>query len=244
MSARVTTVIFDMFETLVPNDPEQWVEVFQRIIRDQRLNVTDKALWSTWKKHEVAFRELRLNLQDFSKNPPFKPYTEAWSESFDLAFRDLHLRGDTASAVEACLEALRSRVPYPETHEALATLRRRYRLGLVSNADDNYLDGVIARNKFKFEVVLSSEAAKTYKPDPRLFLQAMKLMGVSLAECVYVGDRQFEDVLGARLTGTRCVWINRLDAPLKPDLPLPDATITRLTDLPHAIEAMERAPAV
>lgn len=244
MSPRVTTVIFDMFGTLVPNETEQWLEVFEGIARDQRLGVAAPALWAAWKKHEVGFREARLNLQDFSRSPPFKSYTDAWSESFALAFHGLGLRGDIPRAVDACLASLGSRDPYPDTQQALEALRGRFRVGLLSNADDNYLKPVIARNRFSFEAVLSSEASGTYKPDPRLFSETAALLRTDPSACVYVGDRQFEDVLGARLAGMRCVWINRIDASLMPDLPTPDSTVSLLTALPGAIAALERAPAV
>ena len=55
-------------------------------------------------------------------------------------------------------------------------------------------------------------------------------------ECLYVGDRQLEDVKGAGSVGMGTVWINRHGEPLDPDLPSPDYQVSSLLELAELLE--------
>jgi putative hydrolase of the HAD superfamily len=83
--------------------------------------------------------------------------------------------------------------------------------------------------------VYTSEIPWT-KPHPEAFKAAMAAVGVTEAgQCVFVGDRPFDDVHGARGAGMRTVLIPHSDVPTFADA-APDAIIERLADLPAVIE--------
>ena len=121
--------------------------------------------------------------------------------------------------------------PLPETREALEAVSQKYRVVVLSNADDWLLDPVLERLDFPFAATMSSEGGRTYKPNPELFHTLLKQLDVASEEAVYVGDRQLEDVKGARLAGLGTVWINRTGTNADPNLPAPDHCITSLLDL-------------
>ena len=54
--ANITSVIFDMYETLAHNSPALWVETFQRICGSQELAVEHEELYRCWKSYEMNFR--------------------------------------------------------------------------------------------------------------------------------------------------------------------------------------------
>jgi putative hydrolase of the HAD superfamily len=101
----------------------------------------------------------------------------------------------------------------------LDSLRTRgLRLGIVSNAfDPGWLlrrdleeMGVVERLDV---IVFSSEVGKR-KPDPSIFRAALKPLGVSPEETLFVGDRLYEDVRGAGelgMTTVQALWF-RADA--------------------------------
>jgi putative hydrolase of the HAD superfamily len=121
---------------------------------------------------------------------------------------------------------------HPDALPALEKLQGEYRIGVLSNADDRFLDPVVQRLGVPFEAVLSSEAARCYKPHPQLFRQMLGQMDLDPQETVYVGDRQYEDVQGAGEAGMITVWINRdRDFP-DPSLPIPDHCIGSLLEIP------------
>ena len=47
------------------------------------------------------------------------------------------------------------------------------------------------------------------KPDPRVFLEACRLLGTDPAQTLYVGDELDTDGLGAVAAGLRWVWLDR-----------------------------------
>ena len=95
--------------------------------------------------------------------------------------------------------------PYPEVPELLGRLRRRHRLGLVS---DGYLE--VQKRKLEalglarfFDAVVFSDSLgrDAWKPDPRPFEAVLKGLRVEASEAVYVGDNPAKDIRGARGLG-------------------------------------------
>jgi len=84
--------------------------------------------------------------------------------------------------------------------------------------------------------VFSSEIAWA-KPHPEAFRAAMAAVGVDdPASCVFVGDRPYDDVHGAKSAGMRAVLIPNSDVPPF-DGAVPDAVISRLAELPAHLDA-------
>lgn len=86
--------------------------------------------------------------------------------------------------------------------------------------------------------VYSSEIAWT-KPAPQAFHAAMHAVGVTdPAACVFVGDRLFDDIFGARNAGMRAVHLPHSDIPpsqVGHTLGEPDAVVQRLSEIPDVI---------
>jgi putative hydrolase of the HAD superfamily len=74
------------------------------------------------------------------------------------------------------------------------------------------------------------------KPHPKAFLAAMAAVSVDdPATCVFVGDRPYDDVHGAKRVGMRAVLIANSDVPPF-ESAAPDAVITRLSELPRHLD--------
>lgn len=74
------------------------------------------------------------------------------------------------------------------------------------------------------------------KPHPEAFRAAMAAIGVDdPATCVFVGDRPYDDIHGARQAGMRAVLIPNSDVPGY-DGAVPDAVISRLSELPRYLD--------
>jgi putative hydrolase of the HAD superfamily len=96
------------------------------------------------------------------------------------------------------------------THALLDSIRGRgLRTGLVSNAFDpgwllhNDLERMALADRLDV-AVFSSEVGKR-KPDAAIFTAALESLGVEPARALFVGDRRYEDVLGAKQMGMRTV---------------------------------------
>lgn len=100
---------------------------------------------------------------------------------------------------------------FPETLEVLELLRRRrLRVAIVSNFDARLLRicddlGISPR----VDAVIASGRAGYAKPDPRIFLLALRRLGFSPGQAVHVGDSEREDIGGARSAGLHAVLLQR-----------------------------------
>ena len=223
----VTTVIFDMFNTLVKDGEVYWIESFQKVIDKQGLGISAAELRLEWSTGDQSFREQRV-----TGRVPFESYREAWQRSFQRTFASLGLNGDSERAVESLIGDMGRRPLHNDTKETLEWLKGKYRVAVLSNVDDCVLEVCLERLDYPFEAALSSEAARCYKPRPELFGQLVGRLGIRPEEAVYVGDKQYEDVQGARDSGIGSFWINRDEIAANPDLPDPDYCATTLLELP------------
>ena len=126
-------------------------------------------------------------------------------------------------------------VLFPPHHAALLReLRARYRLAVVSNFDyAPTARGILEREGIDhlFETVVVSDEVGWRKPQPVIFETALRRLGVSNREAVYVGDRPDLDVAGAHGVGMDAVWINRDGSPLPPEIRPPEFEIRDLEEL-------------
>ena len=229
MSA-ITAVVFDMFNTIAQDGADLWRQCFLEIIEEQGLDTTPEALRHAWDYGAGNFRDRRT-----APGAPFISYLDGWADAFASAFDELNVKGDARAASQKSINDLRFRPFWPDALEALPIIGETRRMAVVSNADDAYLDPVVSRLPGNWEVVVSSEGERCYKPDRRLFDAAAARLNVDPAQCAYVGDRQFEDVMGARGAGMAAIWINRFGADMDPSMPVPDAEIRSLLELPDAL---------
>jgi HAD superfamily hydrolase (TIGR01549 family) len=98
----------------------------------------------------------------------------------------------------------------PGCRTALRGLRKRYRLGVVTNGIDRVQRSRLAASGLAplFDAVVTSESCGFAKPDPRILEVALAAMDVPAAEAVYVGDDPATDGAAARAAGVLFVWMD------------------------------------
>jgi 2-haloacid dehalogenase len=123
---------------------------------------------------------------------------------------------------------------FPDSSLALARLGRRFRLGVVTNCDDDLFALSEARLGVHFEWVVTAQQIRSYKPNPRHFRVAFQRIDVPRDRILHVAQSLFHDHLPARRLGLSTVWIDRRHdrpgsgatppATATPDLTVPDMT--------------------
>ena len=121
---------------------------------------------------------------------------------------------------------------FGDSREALDRLRGRYRLGVITNCDDDLFAASSARLGDPFEVVVTAQQARGYKPGLRGFELAMERIGEPHDRVVHVAQSLYHDHVPAARLGLRSVWIDRRRgrkgfgatpaATARPTLTLPD----------------------
>ncbi|MBI3303231.1 MAG: HAD family hydrolase [Deltaproteobacteria bacterium] len=94
--------------------------------------------------------------------------------------------------------------------ETLAALRARgLHVGMVSNVDDDQLTHMLELGRVErhFDSVLSSEQARSCKPELAIFSEALRRAGCAAEEALFVGDSLQQDIAGANRAGLRSVLI-------------------------------------
>ncbi|HZP45147.1 MAG TPA: HAD family hydrolase [Candidatus Binataceae bacterium] len=123
----------------------------------------------------------------------------------------------------------------PERITAVRTLAAHYRLGLLSNFDDERTGHeVVADTGLAdlFETVVISAAVRLRKPDRRIFEHVLVRMGLQPLDVLFVGDTPRDDIWGATQAGMRTAWISRGAARVPDGMPIPDFVVPDLAALP------------
>lgn len=126
--------------------------------------------------------------------------------------------------------------PIPGALEVLASLKPLYRLGVISNtvgSGDAELDQALQRAGLRslIDALVTSRDFGKAKPDPAIYAEGARRLGVPLEQTCMVGDRLDTDVAGALNAGIPAVWLRHPGAEPRPGL-APAHVITALAELP------------
>ena len=100
--------------------------------------------------------------------------------------------------------------PWPESVEGLARLKARYIVSTLSNGGVGLLVNMAKFGGLPWDCVLSSEMFGRYKPDPRVYAGAARLLGLAPGEVGMVAAHG-HDLLGAQAAGLRTIFVPRPD---------------------------------
>ncbi|MGC8793762.1 MAG: HAD family hydrolase [Bryobacteraceae bacterium] len=217
---RVHTVSFDLWDTVFIDDsdepkrralglPPKSVErrelvhrflcrhaPIERALVDCAYDTADAAFWHVWRNQQVTWK-VRERLGVLLAGLHRELLDEELSELVRLHEEmELRVRPDLA----------------PGVAEALRALAGRYRLAVVSDAI--FTPGWALREllagyglKDLFCAFAFSDEVGRSKPAPEMFERAARQAGCRLEEMVHVGDREHNDVVGARSAGCRAVLL-------------------------------------
>jgi 2-haloacid dehalogenase len=121
---------------------------------------------------------------------------------------------------------------FADSADALASLHARFRLGVITNCDDDLFERSAARLRTTFDWVVSARSAGSYKPDPHNFEVAFERLGLPRERILHVAQSLFHDHVPAKRLGLKTVWIDRRHdrpgfgatppADVEPDATFPD----------------------
>lgn len=119
--------------------------------------------------------------------------------------------------------------PFADTNPALERLARRFRLGILSNVDDDLLAATRKHFTVDFDLIVTAQQVRSYKPGLAHFEEARARAGD--ARLLHAAQSYFHDVVPARSLGIPVVWVNRKGEGVEPGGPIPDREVKTLSDL-------------
>src|SRR5262245_890753 len=154
-----------------------------------------------------------------------------------------HYGADSSAAERAAFgDSVGEWPAFPDSAAALAALHRRFRLGVITNCDDDLFARSAERLATDFDWVVTAQSVGGYKPDPRNFEVALDRIGLPPERILHVAQSLFHDHVPARRLGLSTVWIDRRhDRPgfgaTPPADATPDATFPDMASFAAAVAA-------
>jgi putative hydrolase of the HAD superfamily len=195
---RIRVILFDMYGTLVDiKTNEHRDDVFDSLSRFLEYR---RVFIPGWELKELYFDQINQQLANSRERHP----------EVDIARAIEHVleeRGRTTNRYlsmivtqlyrSLCCDYLRL---YPDTFWTLNEFRKRYRLGIISDAQRLFCKPELRTLRLEnfFDVIVISSDFGFRKPDPRLFNIAMDLFDVRPSEAAYIGNSYQTDIIGAK----------------------------------------------
>ncbi|CAN5658348.1 haloacid dehalogenase type II [soil metagenome] len=98
---------------------------------------------------------------------------------------------------------------FPDSVDALRALGARYRLGVITNCDDDLFAASDERLGRPFEWIVTAQQARSYKPATRNFELALERIGAPRDALLHVAQSLFHDHVPAKRLGLATCWIDR-----------------------------------
>ncbi len=181
----------------------------------------------------TAYHQAELALE---AGPAWRPYR-------DVLGTGLRAAADRIGVVlssgqdSAFADAWPSMTVFPDVAEALGDLTASgWRLAILTNCDDDLFASTSEQLPVPFDLVVTAEQVRSYKPDLAHFRRFAERAGVTSANWIHVANSWVHDVLPAARMGVRCVWVDRdlTGHPAK----LAERRVTAMRRLPEAVDAV------
>jgi len=178
-------------------------------------------------------------------------WREWYLREFSLAESDIDRVADGLAVIWET--KFHARALRPEARETLSSLKARgYRLGVISNtsSESQVLETLKSYGIADyFACVCLSCVSGIRKPDPRIFHEALSLIGTTPDQTAYVGDTVSRDISGAKAAGyvlafqIRSFMTAGRDAALPPECPKPDYVVGDLREIVSILDGIGARPA-
>jgi 2-haloacid dehalogenase len=173
--------------------------------------------------------------------PGWRPYREILADGLGLAARRVGLPLEKEQA-EVFADAWPSMPVFPDVAEALGTLASfGWRLAVLTNCDDDLFAETSARLPVSFDLVVTAEQVRSYKPDLAHFRKFAEITGATPANWIHVANSWVHDIAPAARMGLRSVWVDRdhTGHPAK----FAERRVTTMRRLPETVADVSALPA-
>jgi 2-haloacid dehalogenase len=204
-ACRFDVLTFDCYGTLI--DWETGLsEALAAVLRPRGLEPPDDDLLESYARQEAE-----------EERGAYRPYREVLARSLRGVCRDYGVTPSDEEA-RAFADSVGDWPAFADSGAALARLAERFRLGVITNCDDDLFTRSRARLGVSFDWVVTAQAVGSYKPDPRMFQAAFEAVAVPRERILHVAQSLYHDHVPARQLGMSTVWIQRRVGTPGPDM--------------------------
>ncbi len=118
---------------------------------------------------------------------------------------------------------------FKETNSVLQKIAKKHSIGLISNIDDKLLGQTRRHIPLDFDLVVTAQQVRSYKPDPAHFTECERRIGGKKG-WVHVAASYYHDVEPCLKKKVPIVWVNRSKQQLEGNQKKPDAEVATLRE--------------
>ena len=189
---------FDCYGTLI--DWERGILAALRSVGPSIAAADDETLLDEYANAEAALEA-----------GPYRRYREIAGEAMAVVAR-AHGAAPDGDQVARLGGSVVDWAAFSDSHDALVRLKTRFRLGVLTNCDDDLFAASNERVGVAFDWIVTAQQVGSYKPDERNFAALVERLGadgVAQPRILHVAQSLFHDHAPAQRLGFRSVWIDR-----------------------------------
>lgn len=190
----IKAIIFDCWGTLFTNS--QSPHPFEQFANKIGYKLSDRTFVKLFEHHlmQESHDDLRVPIESL--------------------LDDLKLPHDKTIVKElknVLIGSIPTQIAYPDTMDALARLKKNYKLVLLTNSFSQGYAGLSRRfgTDETFSHVITSFESHRIKPDVQLFKDAIVSTGCEPSEIVMIGDNLHDDIEPAQSLGLKTILLDR-----------------------------------
>src|ERR1700719_2907400 len=119
--------------------------------------------------------------------------------------------------------------PFKETNPVLQKIAKKYKVGLISNIDDKLLGQTRRHMPLDFDLVVTAQQVRSYKPDPAHFTECERRIGGKKG-WVHVASSYYYDIEPWLKKKIPVIWVNRNKQQLESGQKKPDVEVGTLRE--------------
>jgi 2-haloacid dehalogenase len=195
--SRFEALTFDCYGTLI--DWESGLDVGLRAL----LGATTGP-----KADHDELLETYAGFETDAEHPPYRTYREVLQVAGRGVARAYGIAVDD-TAVERFGGSVADWPAFPDSAAALSRLKGRYRLGVLTNCDDDLFAASNAKLDVEFDWIVTAEQVRGYKPAMAHFETFFERSGLAHDQVLHVAQSLYHDHVPAAILGMTSVWIDR-----------------------------------
>lgn len=138
----------------------------------------------------------------------YKPYRDVLALSLKEAFDRFGVPYNGRDGEELA-HSVPSWPVFEETKPSLLKLASKHKLGIISNIDNDIIAKTRDRIGVKFDLIVTAQDARAYKPSIRPFQLALERLEIEPSDILHISSGFRYDIPPAHQLGFRTAWINR-----------------------------------
>ncbi len=200
----IKAVLFDIFGTVVDWRGTMVKEFSSLFLQKGITDIDCEAFVESW---VTAYSQ---NMSDISEDKkPFAIVDELNKIALDHTLDQYHITDRFSDVEKEHMWMIWHRLePWPDSISGIDKLKKQFTIGPLSNGNIKLLEDLAKHAHLNWDVILSGERFRRYKPDPSVYQMAAEALQLKPSQILLVASHPY-DLKAAQLCGYKTAYINR-----------------------------------